>query len=116
MGAWHGVSPFDLASGKSKVLHTKKEISWSEIISNTLIDLAAGDEKITAITPAMANGSKLLKFQSIFPDRFFDCGIAEQHAITLASGMAVGGLHPFVSVYSTFYRGLMIRYLMIYVG
>jgi len=102
VGAWHGVSPFDLASGKSKVLHTKKEISWSEIISNTLIDLAAGDEKITAITPAMANGSKLLKFQSIFPDRFFDCGIAEQHAITLASGMAVGGLHPFVSVYSTF--------------
>lgn len=102
IGAWHGVGPFDLATGTFKAQHTPKEISWSEIISNTLIDLAAGDHTITAITPAMANGSKLLKFQSFFPDRFFDCGIAEQHAITLAAGMAVGGLHPFVSVYSTF--------------
>lgn len=102
IGAWHGVGPFDLATGRPKALHTAKEISWSEIISNTLIDLAAADKTITAITPAMANGSRLLKFQSIFPDRFFDCGIAEQHALTLAAGMAVGGLHPFVSVYSTF--------------
>ena len=102
IGAWHGVGPFDLATGRPKSLHTAKEISWSEIISNTLIDLAAADKTITAITPAMANGSRLLKFQSIFPDRFFDCGIAEQHALTLAAGMAVGGLHPFVSVYSTF--------------
>ncbi len=102
IGKWHGVSPFDLGTGRSKKLHSDKEIPWSEIISNTLIDLAAGDPKITAITPAMANGSRLLNFQALFPDRFFDCGIAEQHAVTLAAGMAAGGLKPFVSVYSTF--------------
>lgn len=102
IGSWHGVSPFDLKTGKSRALHTENEISWSEIISNTLIDLAKEDPKITAITPAMANGSKLLKFQKEFPDRFFDSGIAEQHALTLAAGMAAGGLKPFVSVYSSF--------------
>lgn len=78
------------------------EKSWSQIISDALIDLAKQYEGIVAITPAMAQGSKLLKFAKLFPDRFFDCGIAEQHAVTMACGMAAGGLHPFVSIYSSF--------------
>lgn len=78
------------------------QISWSQVISNTLLDFAKKDESIVAITPAMAQGSKLLEFQEKYPDRFFDCGIAEQHAITMASAMALGGLKPFVSIYSSF--------------
>lgn len=101
-GAWHGVSPFDLKTGKPLHLSSPKELSWSEVISKTLIRLAKEDPLITAITPAMATGSKLLEFHQRFPERFFDCGIAEQHAITMAGGMAAGGLKPFVSVYSSF--------------
>ncbi len=102
VGKWHGVSPFDIETGKSLNLLPKNEISWSEVISNTLIDLAKRDDKIVAITPAMSQGSKLLEFQKLFPDHFFDCGIAEQHAVTMACAMAKGGLKPFVSIYSSF--------------
>ncbi|WP_305151033.1 1-deoxy-D-xylulose-5-phosphate synthase [uncultured Dubosiella sp.] len=101
-GKWHGVGPFDPATGRLLVKLPPQEISWSQVISNTLIDLAAKNPKIVAITPAMAQGSKLLEFASRYKDRFFDCGIAEQHAVTMAAGMAVGGLHPFVSIYSSF--------------
>lgn len=101
-GSWHGVSPFCIETGRSLAKSPKDECTWSEVISKTLEDLAQKDEKIVAITPAMAQGSKLLKFQEKFPDRFFDCGIAEQHAITMAAGMACGGIKPFVSVYSSF--------------
>jgi 1-deoxy-D-xylulose-5-phosphate synthase len=80
----------------------KDELSWSEVISKTLIRLAFKHPEIVAITPAMANGSKLLEFARLFPDRFFDCGIAEEHAMTMAAGMAQGGLHPFLSIYSSF--------------
>lgn len=102
VGKWHGVPPFNIQSGRfyNKLPHD--QLSWSEVISKTLMDLAKEDEAITAITPAMAQGSKLLEFASQYPDRFFDCGIAEQHAVTLASGMAQGGLKPFVSIYSSF--------------
>jgi 1-deoxy-D-xylulose-5-phosphate synthase len=102
VGKWHGVSPFDIETGKSLNLLPKNEISWSEVISNTLIDLAKKNDKIVAITPAMATGSKLLEFQKQFPNRFFDCGIAEQHALTMAAAISKGGLKPFVSVYSSF--------------
>ena len=102
IGKWHGVSPFDIKTGKSLTILPTNEISWSQVISNTVMDLASQDKNIVAITPAMAQGSKLLDFQKKFPDRFFDCGIAEQHAITMASAMALGGLKPFVSVYSSF--------------
>lgn len=101
-GKWHGVGPFDPPTGRLLVKLPPQEISWSQVISNTLIDLAAKNPKIVAITPAMAQGSKLLEFASRYKDRFFDCGIAEQHAVTMAAGMAVGGLHPFVSIYSSF--------------
>lgn len=101
-GKWHGVSPFDIQTGQSLMKLAPNEISWSEVISNTLISLAKKNEDIVAITPAMAQGSKLLKFAKEFPERFFDCGIAEQHAVTMACGMACGNLHPFVSIYSSF--------------
>ncbi len=101
-GEWHGVGPFDIETGKSFAKTPKDEVAWSQCISNTLIDFAKRDKKIVAITPAMAQGSKLLEFQKQFPDRFFDCGIAEAHAITMACGMACGGLKPFVSIYSSF--------------
>ena len=102
IGKWHGVSPFDIKTGKSLSSLPANQISWSQVISNALIDLAKKDKNIVAITPAMAQGSKLLEFQKQFPDRFFDCGIAEQHAVTMASAMALGGLKPFVSIYSSF--------------
>lgn len=102
IGKWHGVSPFDPETGRFLMKLPANEISWSQVISNTLIDLAKTDESIVAITPAMAQGSKLLDFAKLYPDRFFDCGIAEQHAITMACGMAAAGIKPFVSVYSSF--------------
>ena len=102
IGKWHGVSPFDVNTGRSLMKLPENELTWSEVISRTLIDLAKKDDDIVAITPAMAQGSKLLDFEKTYPDRFFDCGIAEQHAITMACGMAIGGLKPFVSVYSSF--------------
>lgn len=101
-GAWHGVGPFDVESGKPLSRLPVDEISWSQVISNTLIDLAQHNPNITAITPAMAQGSRLLEFSRLYPDRFFDCGIAEQHAVTMAAGMAQAGLQPFVSIYSSF--------------
>lgn len=102
VGKWHGVSPFDIQTGKSLSILPKNELSWSQVISNTLMDLASKDDRIVAITPAMAQGSKLLDFQKKFPNRFFDCGIAEQHAVTMACAMSLGGLKPFVSIYSSF--------------
>lgn len=101
-GTWHGVGPFDARTGQFLTKLPQNEKSWSEIISSTLVRLAKADEKITCITPAMCTGSRLENFAKAFPDRFFDCGIAEQHAVTMAGGMAKGGLHPFVSIYSSF--------------
>ena len=101
-GKWHGVSAFDPLTGSSLTQLPYNELSWSEVISKTLMNLAMKNPNIVAITPAMAQGSKLIEFSKAFPDRFFDCGIAEQHAITMAAGMSVGGLQPFVSVYSSF--------------
>ncbi len=77
-------------------------ITFTEAFSRTLIDLASEDERIVALTAAMAGPTGLLSFQQRFPDRFFDVGIAEQHELTAAAGMAMGGLKPVVCVYSTF--------------
>lgn len=102
IGKWHGVGPFDLATGEMRTGQADDRLSWSEVISRSLMELAEKDPDIVAITPAMANGSKLLEFAKTWPDRFFDCGIAEEHAMTMAGGMAQGGLKPFVSIYSSF--------------
>lgn len=102
VGKWHGVGPFDITTGKMRSSLAPDMLTWSEIISKSLMELAEKDPEIVAITPAMANGSKLLDFAKKWPDRFFDCGIAEEHAMTMAAGMAQGGIKPFVSIYSSF--------------
>ncbi|MEG3036213.1 MAG: 1-deoxy-D-xylulose-5-phosphate synthase [Bacilli bacterium] len=100
-GVWHGIAPFDKETGK--VLKKKDNLtSWSEIISNHLINIKELNNKIIAITPAMANGSKLNKFKEKYPKHFIDVGIAEEHALVLANAIALSGKKPFVSIYSTF--------------
>jgi 1-deoxy-D-xylulose-5-phosphate synthase len=101
-GRWHGVNQFDPDTGISLGELPINHLSWSEIYSETLIRLAKNDLKIMAITPAMCQGSKLEKFFALYPNRSIDCGIAEEHATTLASSMALSGLKPFLSIYSTF--------------
>lgn len=102
VGDWHGVAPFDICTGKPKVCPQDGVISWSAVISRTLMHLAARNPKLAVITPAMANGSALIPFAKAYPRRFFDCGIAEEHAVTMAAGMAQGGIQPFLSIYSSF--------------
>lgn len=101
-GKWHGVSAFDPNTGKSLASLPVEHISWSEVISETLLDLAKSNQDIVAITPAMKGGSKLGKFFNAFPKRSFDCGIAEEHAMTFSAGLCVSGKRPFISVYSSF--------------
>lgn len=101
-GAWHGVSQFDPKTGQSLAKNPPQHKSWSEVISATVLDLAHSNQDILAITPAMKNGSKLQKFFEAYPQRSFDCGIAEEHAMTFAAGLAAAGKRPFISIYSSF--------------
>lgn len=101
-GKWHGVSQFDPATGETLSKMPAGHLSWSEVISTALMDLAEKNEDIIGITPAMIGGSKLSKFFAAYPERAFDCGIAEEHAMTFAAGLALGGKRPFISVYSSF--------------
>ena len=96
---YHGVGPFDLESGESNV---SPKNSYSKAFGKALINLGEKDEKIVAITAAMPEGTGLNCFSKKFKDRFFDVGIAEEHAVTLAAGMASNGLKPVFAVYSTF--------------
>jgi len=99
-GDYHGVGPFDIATGKARPC--KGNISYTKAFGNTLCTLAKKDKRITAITAAMPAGTGLIDFSKQFPDRFFDVGIAEQHAVTFAAGQALEGMRPVVAVYSTF--------------
>ena len=101
IGKWHGTGPFDKETGNSLIKHDNF-ITWSEVISNHLIELTKENDKLMVITPAMASGSKLLKYKELYPNNFIDVGIAEEHALVLANGMSVSGLIPFISIYSTF--------------
>ena len=96
---FHGVSSFDIQTG---VQNKSKDKTYTSVISETLLKLAKKDKKVTAITAAMPSGTGLDKFQELYPDRFFDVGIAEQHAVTFAGGMATESMKPFVAIYSTF--------------
>ncbi len=96
---FHGIGKFDIETGETK---PKKRPSYTEIFSKTLIRLAEKDPDIVAITAAMPSGTGLDRFQEAFPERFYDVGIAEQHAVTFAAGMALEGLKPVVAIYSTF--------------
>ena len=96
---FHGIGKFDIETGQTR---SKERLTYTEVFSKTLINLAEKDPLIVAVTAAMPSGTGLDKFQKKFPDRFYDVGIAEQHAITFAAGMALEGLKPVVAIYSTF--------------
>ncbi len=96
---FHGVSSFNLKTG---VQNKSKEKTFTNVVSDTLLKLAKNDKKIVAITAAMPSGTGLDKFKEIYPNRFYDVGIAEQHAVTFAGGMATEKAKPFVAIYSTF--------------
>ena len=97
---YHAVGPFDPVKGLAKKGAGK--LSYTDVFSDWLCDMAAADEHLYAITPAMREGSGLVRFSKEFPQRYFDVGIAEQHAVTLAAGMACEGAKPVVAIYSTF--------------
>lgn len=96
---FHGISSFDLKTGEPI---SKSKNDYSKIFGNKLIELASKDEKIVAVTAAMKDGTGLKEFANKFPNRFFDVGIAEQHAVGMIAGMAAAGLKPVFSVYSSF--------------
>ena len=98
---FHATGPFDIETGKSK---KEKGKDYSKVFGDKLVELAKKNEKIVAITASMKDGTGLTRFSQEFPDRFFDIGIAEQHALGLAAGMAMDGMIPIVPIYSSFYQ------------
>ncbi|WP_035019493.1 1-deoxy-D-xylulose-5-phosphate synthase [Anoxybacillus flavithermus] len=101
VGTWHGTGPYKIETGD--FIQSKQSApSWSALVSETVRKLAREDRRIVAITPAMPVGSKLEGFASEFPERMYDVGIAEQHAATMAAGLATQGMKPFLAIYSTF--------------
>ncbi|WP_405379287.1 1-deoxy-D-xylulose-5-phosphate synthase [Phascolarctobacterium sp.] len=98
---FHGTGPFDIATGR-KITNPNAPITYTEVFGKTLSALADTDEKIVGITAAMPDGTGLNIFAKDHPDRFFDVGIAEQHAVTAAAGMAAAGMKPVTAIYSTF--------------
>ncbi|MGI9902741.1 1-deoxy-D-xylulose-5-phosphate synthase [Bacillus velezensis] len=101
IGTWHGTGPYKINTGDF-VKPKAAAPSWSGLVSGTVQELAREDDRIVAITPAMPVGSKLEGFAKEFSERMFDVGIAEQHAATMAAGMALQGMKPFLAIYSTF--------------
>lgn len=97
---FHGAEPFNTENGLPK--SPRKIANYTDIFSTVMLKLADRDKKVVAITAAMEDGTGLKRFHNIYPDRFFDVGIAEQHAVTFAAGLAAGGLKPIVAIYSSF--------------
>ncbi len=97
---FHGTGAFDIATGLPK--QTRAKAGYSDIFSTVMVKQGARNPKVVAITAAMADGVGLKRFRSLYPDRFVDVGIAEQHAVTYAAGLAAGGMRPVFAVYSTF--------------
>ena len=98
---FHATGPFEIDTGKSK---KEKSKDYSKVLGDKLVELAQNDDKIVAITAAMKDGTGLTEFANKFSDRFFDVGIAEQHALCMAAGMAKEGMKPVVPIYSSFYQ------------
>lgn len=98
---FHGTGPFEIATGK-KITNPAAPISYTEVFGKTITELADSDKKIVGLTAAMPDGTGLNIFAQAHPDRFFDVGIAEQHAVTAAAGMAAAGMKPVTAIYSTF--------------
>jgi len=99
---FHSAKPFDVKTGRIKDIRLQKVTTYTEVFSNTLLELGRKNKNLVAITAAMPHGTGLDKFALRFPDRFFDVGIAEQHAITFAAGLRKKGFIPIVAIYSTF--------------
>ena len=97
--AFHGVGSFDIATGESLA---SKSLTYTSVFSKTICRLGKAHPDVVTICAAIPDGTGLTAFQKHFPDRYFDVGIAEQHAVTFAAGLAAGGMHPFVAVYSSF--------------
>lgn len=98
---FHGTGAFDIATGK-KIVVPNAPKTYTEVFSDTILELAENDDNLVAITAAMPDGTGLATFAKKYPKRFFDVGIAEQHAVTMAAGMACDGIKPYVAIYSTF--------------
>ncbi|MBW6521111.1 MAG: 1-deoxy-D-xylulose-5-phosphate synthase [Desulfoarculaceae bacterium] len=101
-GNYHGVGPFDIKTGIPK--STGESISYTSVFGDTMIKTARADRRVVAISAAMPAGTGLSGFAKEFPDRFFDVGIAEQHAVTFAAGLALEGILPVVAIYSSFFQ------------
>ena len=99
--AFHGVGKFDIQSG---TIEKSPDISYTEAFSKAIQYLGTKDERVVAVSAAMPSGTGLTKFAKRFPKRFFDVGIAEEHAVTFAGGLAAGGLKPYVAIYSSFFQ------------
>ena len=97
---FHGTGPFEIATGEPK--KAAKTDSYTDVFSKVICDIGRNDEKVAVITAAMADGTGLNRFARYFPQRFFDVGIAEEHAMTFAAGLAAGGMKPVVALYSSF--------------
>jgi len=97
---FHGTEPFDIETGLP--LKNKGKPAWTDIFSTVSLKAASRNEKVCAITAAMPDGVGLKRFKNLYPDRFFDVGIAEEHAVTFAAGLAAGGMIPIVAIYSSF--------------
>ncbi len=98
--AFHGIGPFDISTGKS--VAKKEKLNYTDVFSKAMIEFGDKYPKLVAITAAMPDGTGLKKFKQIYPDRFFDVGIAEEHAVTFAAGLATTGMKPVVAIYSSF--------------
>ncbi|MGN0325755.1 MAG: 1-deoxy-D-xylulose-5-phosphate synthase [Lachnospiraceae bacterium] len=97
---FHGAEPFEIESGLPKKI--RERANYTDVFSTVMCKLGQRDEKIVAITAAMPDGTGLKRFHNLFPERFFDVGIAEEHAVTFAAGLAAGGMKPIVAIYSSF--------------
>ena len=97
---FHGAEPFDIETGLPSKPRTKS--NYTDVFATIMCKLGQRDEKVVAITAAMPDGTGLKRFKNMYPDRFFDVGIAEEHAVTFAAGLAAGGLKPIVAIYSSF--------------
>lgn len=96
---FHGTAPFEIESGLPK---KSSKVSYTDIFSTVMVKMGQRDPQVVAITAAMAEGTGLKRFRNIYPHRFYDVGIAEEHAVTFAAGLAAGGMKPVVAIYSTF--------------
>lgn len=102
--ALHAVSPFNPTTGKALKSSQSNQLTYTQVFGQWLCDMAEKEERLVGITPAMREGSGMVEFEQRFPERYYDVGIAEQHSVTLAAGLACGGMKPVVAIYSTFFQ------------